>query len=140
MTLITDVELREVLSRLRPNMGADYYRWKGSSSKLQNEETWDDVVEWTDGGSTKPTEQEMIDEYNIILTERQNQAIVNLVQINAKTQATNIPLWAGYTDTEALDYIDSDVIDLASAIVVIKALTQMLIALRNEKWPDLQNK
>ena len=60
------------------------------------------------------------------------------VQDSAKTQAATIPAWAAYTESEALAYIDTNVTDLNSALVVIRALTRMVIALRNERWPDLQ--
>lgn len=67
MTQIEEVELREMLNRLRPAIG---YTWRGSGLRLAAGETWDDVVIWTDGGSIKPTEAEMIIEYDLVLVER----------------------------------------------------------------------
>lgn len=66
------------------------------------------------------------------------EAQVDAVQDGAKAQASTIPAWATFTEAQALAYIDANVNDLASAIVVLKALTRMVIALRNQQWPDLQ--
>ena len=60
------------------------------------------------------------------------------LQASAKAQAQAIPDWATWTEAETLAYIDANVTDLTSATVVLRAMAQMLIALRNERWPDLQ--
>ncbi len=67
VTTIHDVELRHILNRLRVAIA---YIWRGSGTFLKPEETWDDVVVWTDSGSVKPTEQEMIAEWDIVVAER----------------------------------------------------------------------
>ncbi len=69
---------------------------------------------------------------------QQVQADIDIVQSNAKTQAANIPNWATWTETETLAYIDTNVTDLASAKVVIRAMARMIIALRNQEWPELE--
>ncbi len=60
------------------------------------------------------------------------------IRSEARAQVQNIPNWATWTEVETLDHIDTNVTDLASAKVVIRAMARMLIALRNERWPDLE--
>lgn len=88
--------------------------------------------------SAKPSEGELDDAYTRWQAAQVILDAQDAVQVGAKVQASSIPVWAGYTEAEALAYIDANVIDLASAIIVIKALTRMVIALRNERWPDLE--
>jgi hypothetical protein len=49
-----------------------------------------------------------------------------------------LPGWATWTAQETEDYIDTNVTDLASAKVVLKALAKAIVALRNARWPGLQ--
>ena len=79
-------------------------------------------------------DQALIDLATQQSTEQQQETIKN----NAKAQAAAIPSWSSWTEAETLDYIDTNVIDLASAKVVIRAMARMVIALRNEQWPDLE--
>jgi hypothetical protein len=60
------------------------------------------------------------------------------VAASGGTLAASIPGWATWTDAEVLDHIDSNVTDLASAVVVLKALARMIVALRNRTWPNLE--
>jgi hypothetical protein len=53
--------------------------------------------------------------------------------------AASIPGWAAWTETEVLGHIDSNVTDLASAVVVLKAMARMVVALRNKTWPNLED-
>ncbi len=69
---------------------------------------------------------------------QQVQADIDTVQSSAKSQVQNIPSWANWTETETLDHIDTNITDLASAKVVIRAMARMLIALRNQEWPELE--
>lgn len=59
-------------------------------------------------------------------------------EARAETDAANIPGWARWTETEVLDYIDTNVTDLASAKVVLTAMARLLVALRNKQWPNLE--
>lgn len=61
------------------------------------------------------------------------------VQSGAKSQAENIPNWAGWSEDQSVDYITANVTDLDSARVVLIAMAKMIVALRNQQWPDLQN-
>lgn len=45
--------------------------------------------------------------------------------------------WATWNETQVLDYIDTNVNDLASAKAVLKALARMVVALRDATWPAL---
>jgi hypothetical protein len=63
---------------------------------------------------------------------------VDQVQADAKGQATAIPNWAIWTEQQAVDWISANVTDLASARQVLLAMVRMLVALRNQTWPDLQ--
>jgi hypothetical protein len=82
------------------------------------------------------------------LTTEQQEAVV---QANAKSQAAAIPSWASWTEAEALAWHDTNianalpVANLAAANVVLakfeqenRALVRMVIALRNQLYPDLQ--
>ena len=60
------------------------------------------------------------------------------VEESSITAAKSIPGWATWDEAKALDYIESEVIDLKSAKVVLAAMARLLIALRNKQWPDLQ--
>jgi len=51
--------------------------------------------------------------------------------------AGDIPGWATWTETEALDYIEANVTDLASAKTVLKAMARMVVALRDKTFPRL---
>jgi hypothetical protein len=60
------------------------------------------------------------------------------IQTGAETAVLSIPNWAHWTEAETLSYIDTNVVDLASAKIVLRAMARLLIALRNETWPNLQ--
>jgi len=62
----------------------------------------------------------------------------DIIKAGAKAQASAIPNWASWTEIQATDYVDNNVTDLASAKVVLRAMARMMIALRNERWPDLE--
>lgn len=68
------------------------------------------------------------------LTLRQ-QAIARAATAPDRVEA--IPGWALWTEQEALDYIDINVTDLASAKTVLKAMARLLVALRDAQWPGL---
>lgn len=55
----------------------------------------------------------------------------------AEGAAGNIPGWATWSESEATDWIDNNVTDLASAKTALRALTRMVVALRDAQWPNL---
>ena len=59
------------------------------------------------------------------------------IETQATSDMQNIPGWATWDMTQVLNYIETNVTDLASAKVVLKAMAQMLVALRNKNWPGL---
>jgi len=56
---------------------------------------------------------------------------------NAFAQAKLVNELKTLTPDEAAAYIEVTVTDLAGAVKVIKAIARLLIALRDELWPDL---
>lgn len=62
------------------------------------------------------------------------------VRAAAESNISHIPGWAQWTEAEALDYLDKNVTSLASAKTVLKAMARMMIALRDETYPHLQNR
>lgn len=60
------------------------------------------------------------------------------VKAGAKTAARNIPNWATWDRERALSHIQDNVTDLASAKQLLLKMAEMLVAIRNELWPDLE--
>ncbi len=96
------------------------------------------------------TEEEIF--LNIRYPQRQAQAAR---KTNAAKTAKAIPQWATWTQAEWATYFTANLSDLEADKVtsialarvaikrqnaVINALAQMVIAMRDELWPDLQNK
>jgi len=65
-------------------------------------------------------------------------AQINDVLASADSNSAAIPGWATWTEAEALDWLDANVTDLASAVTALKALARMVVALRNKTWPYLE--
>jgi hypothetical protein len=61
-----------------------------------------------------------------------------MVSHDAAIQAAAIPNWATWTEAQVVDYINTNVTSLAAAKVVLVVLARMVVALRNETWPGLQ--
>ncbi|NIV32333.1 MAG: hypothetical protein GWN58_23685 [Anaerolineae bacterium] len=59
-------------------------------------------------------------------------------QIDADAAAANIPNWATWSEDQALTWFDANVVDLASARTVLRAVVQMVLAMRNKLWPGLE--
>lgn len=60
------IDIRYVLGSLRN--GSDYH-WIGDGSLINN---YDDIGEWRDNGTTKPTPQEIVDEWNNVVKPQLN--------------------------------------------------------------------
>lgn len=58
-------------------------------------------------------------------------------QTSAKTSARNIPNWATWDEPTTVNWITTNVTDLASAKTVLLAMARLLVALRDAQWPDL---
>jgi hypothetical protein len=52
-------------------------------------------------------------------------------------RAGAIPNWATWDEATVVDYINTNVTDLASARTVLVALARMVVALRDAQWPWL---
>lgn len=55
----------------------------------------------------------------------------------APERAQAIPGWALWDEAQAVDYIDTNVTDLASAKTVLVAMARLLVAQRDALWPGL---
>lgn len=84
------------------------------------------------------TEQQMQEAQLILSNFETELQQIETVQANAKEQVKQIPAWASWTEQEVVDHIQNNVTDLASAKTVLVAMGRMLVALRNEQYPDLQ--
>lgn len=56
---------------------------------------------------------------------------------NAKAEARLAAELRTLTPQQAVNYIDANVTTIASAKVVLKVMARMMIAMRDEVWPDL---
>lgn len=59
------------------------------------------------------------------------------VAATAPQRARAVPGWARWDEAQAVNYIDSNVTDLASAKTVLKAMARLLVAQRDALWPGL---
>lgn len=114
--------------------------------------TLDNKIEWRIAPPQLPTAQNFIDAYNAHLDEQVQQNITAQVEAGAITQASAIPSWAGWTESDVLNWFDTNVTNLlpaanlAAANTIMtnmataqRAMARMLIALRNKTWPSLQD-
>jgi hypothetical protein len=59
-------------------------------------------------------------------------------QAQAEQDFSGLPDWAKWTADQMEAYIDANVTNLATAIVVLKAMARMHAAERNKLWPNLE--
>jgi hypothetical protein len=71
---------------------------------------------------------------NILFPNRQTQRLRKANAIGEAMLATELKT---LTPAQAVQYIESNVTDLPSAKRVLKIMARILIALRDEAWPDL---
>jgi hypothetical protein len=132
MTLSQEINNQGVLGvlidRLRPEAV-----WKRCDDYTALVATWEDQVQLI------PTEQELTDEYALYQAELAAQVAVEQVKAGAKSQAQNVSNWASWDEAAALAWFDANVNTAADALPVLRAMVRMLIALRNEAYPDLQD-
>ncbi|MDH5670373.1 MAG: hypothetical protein OEY86_20420 [Nitrospira sp.] len=123
------MDYRLILSIIRP--GATY-RWTGDATGDKT-----DIV-WLDQEQIEPTDQEYADGWVLAQIELANQASQDTVQTGAKNAFSAVPGLATATGAEAEAWINANVTDLASAKVAITHLVKMIIALRNDRWPNIE--
>lgn len=96
------------------------------------------VVSATDGKqatfSRTLTDSEMDVYLDLLFPARQVQ---RLRQANAINEASLAIQLKSLTPAQAVQYIETNVINLATAKDVLKIMARMLIALRDQQWPDL---
>jgi hypothetical protein len=85
---------------------------------------------------TLTTEEEEI-YLDLLFPFRQIQKARKANAINEVAAATQLK---SVTPAQAVLYIENNVLDLPSAKVVLKIMVRMLIALRDETWPELPEK
>ncbi len=59
------------------------------------------------------------------------------VENQAVRRAESVPGWATWSEPDTLAWIDENVTDLASAKQALRAMSRMVIALRDAQWPGL---
>lgn len=64
---------------------------------------------------------------------------VEIVRDASKSQAENIPAWASWTELEVIAWVETNLPDDNTRIAVI-SMARMIVALRNQTWPELQSK
>ena len=61
---------------------------------------------------------------------------------SAKTDVQAIPNWAGWTEAQVLDWmttnLSSELNSTPNTETAIRSMARLLVALRNQVWPDLQ--
>jgi hypothetical protein len=126
------MDIHAVLDKIRPGSA---YRYGGDCINGYNSE----LLEWLDGGTQKPTDQEMDDGWVLVQADMAETEAISAVQDGAKAEIEDLPGWATWNCAQSTAWIDTNVTDLASAKLAIKKIACMLIALRNTLYPDLQN-
>lgn len=118
-------DIRQILGEIRP--GA-IYGWKGGA--------WDDPeqVDWRDEIKIEPTPEEYAAGWIRVQDSIAEQLIKDNRRDSAQGDFDSTPLSA-LTATQAEDWIDANVTDLAGVIQVLKFIIRMIIALRNDRWP-----
>lgn len=68
--------------------------------------------------------------------------LIDEVAESAKTATQAIPNWAGWTETQVLDWMTTNMASELSSTpnteTAIRSMARLLVALRNQVWPDLQ--
>ena len=64
------------------------------------------------------------------------------ISASAKTDVQAIPNWAGWTETQVLDWmttnLSSELSGTPNTETALRSMARLLVALRNQAWPDLQ--
>ena len=127
------IDWRLILYRLR--LGSEYH-WLGG-------DTYAAIGEWRDSETTKPTEQECLDEWDVYVVERDEAEFVESIRATRKDAAeigmSNIPVWATKSPQEAEQYILDNVIDLNSARLALSKMALMLFYLKDATYPQLRD-
>ena len=145
------IDWQLILWRLRPT---SEYHWKGDSSNG----TYADIGEWRDPETTKPTEQECLDEWDVYLIEKAaldaEEAQIEQSEIDGRTGWKDLGNWSTWTPQQAQDYVNAEILNgfdqaqidvwidanitgttvtqlREQMIVALKLLAGNLIALRN---------
>ena len=144
------MDFQGIIHRLRPN---SRYLLRDGGGAL-----YTDILEWLDHETTQPTEQECLDEWNIMLAEweaerLETDALLEMESI-ARTGWKDLGAWSTWEPQQAQDYVNAEILNgfdqaqidvwidanitgttvtqlREQMIVALKLLAGNLIALRN---------
>ncbi len=153
MTTLQDVDIRLMLGRLCPQSA---YRWVGQRGDRGYTALDECVTDWNDSPKPIPTEADLIIEWETYQFEevtRQQQEAADLNKaVSARTAAKAISNWATWDEAQVLAWFDNNLGDAAVDALTIpvgaktiikaqntalKAMARMIVALRDDTWPDL---
>ncbi len=113
----------------RPVLSANFAGLNGQSGNLSA--VWDST----------PGSQDLADLETVLAAHNpadlSANEIIATVANGAKVEAAAIPNWATWTAGQAEDWLTANITDANTRTALI-AMAQMLVALRNQQWPDLQ--
>lgn len=125
------MDIHAVLNKIRPGSAYQY----GGPCVDGYEES---LLIWLDGGTAKPSVQEMNDGWVLVQSDMAEQDAIDAVQAGAKDEIEDLPGWVSWDCATATSWIDANVTDLTSAKNAMMKMACMIIALRNAIYPDLQ--
>ena len=102
------IDWRLVLGRLRPK---SEYHWRGNGL----DDTYASVGEWRDPNTTKPPEQECLDEWDIYLVEKAagdaEEAQIEQNELDGRTGWKDLGVWATWEPQQAQDYVNAEILN-----------------------------
>ena len=144
------MDFRGIIHRLRPN---SRYLLRDGGGAL-----YTDILEWQDPETTQPTEQECLDEWDIVLAEWEAERLeaesLAAMESTARTGWKDLGAWSTWEPQQAQDYVNAEILNgfdqaqidvwidanitgttvtqlREQMIVALKLLAGNLIALRN---------
>ena len=102
------IRWRDTVERLRPTSS---YHWKGDSSGG----SYADIGEWRDPETTKPTEQECLDEWNVYLIEKAaldaEETQIEQNEADGRTGWKDLGNWSTWQPQQAQDYVNAEILN-----------------------------
>lgn len=135
-TVDIEAKTERNITHIKATNGDEVVTSKVNSSKLS---TIQDAIEWIVSQRQKTlSESEIqrrvtftyhVDDGQVIVDSIDN--VQPLPKDQGKTDFENLPNWATWTAQQAVDWIDTNVVDLDSAKIVLQQMARAIIALRN---------
>ena len=102
------IDWRLVLGRLRPK---SEYHWRGNGL----DDTYASVGEWRDPNTTKPPEQECLDEWEVYLVEKAaedaDEAQIEQKETDGRTGWKDLGNWSTWEPQQAPDYVNAEILN-----------------------------